>query len=143
VGRDKLKTTDLHLDHAAGIRKLCEGNLKYFYDTYIRGEISSADFYSAMRYMEPITPQVEQTIDEAYFEALIQLALTHDELAEVPSFNGLLALLYRKFDYIESESEVITKEETVRFKQAIRFYQTLLERKLLMFKEKKKSKATL
>ncbi len=141
MGRDRLKITDLNLDYAAGIRKLCEGNLKYFFDTYIRDEISSLEFYKAMRFCEPITPQVEQIIDEAYFEAIADLGLTHEELAEIPTFNGLMSTLYRKVSSVEEDTETLSQDEARKFKQALRFYNILIEKGLLKFVEKKKSKA--
>lgn len=141
MGRDKIKTTELHHDHAVGIRKLTNGNLKYFYDRFIEGVISTADFYAAMRPSEPITPEVEQNIDEAYFEALSRLGLSHEQLDEIPTYPILLRQLQRKFEYIISNTETLTKEEAERFQRAFKFYTYLFSNNLLEFKESKKSKA--
>lgn len=141
MGRDKIKTTELHQDHAANIRKLSNGNLKYFYDRFIRGEISTADFYSAMRPNEPITPQVEQVIDESYFEAIAGLGLTHEELDAVPSYPILLRQLLRKFEYVLSDTQTFTKDDILEYQRAFKFYSYLINNGLLEFKESKKAKA--
>ena len=141
MGRDKLKTTELHPDHASGIRKITNGNLKYFYDRFIEGLISTADFYAAMRPSEPITPEVERNIDEAYSEALSRLGLSHEQLDEIPEYSALIRQLQRKFEYVISDTETLTKEEAERYQRAFKFYSYLFNNNLLEFKEKKKSKA--
>lgn len=141
MGRDKLKTTDLNLDHAAGIRKLCDGNLKWFFDTWIRDEIPALEFYKAMRFCEPITPQVEQTIDEAYFEAIASLGLTHDELATIQPFNKVITDVYKKLEYIESDTQTMSPYEAKSFRQSLKLYLTLIDKGIIKFVEKKKSKA--
>lgn len=140
MGRDRLKITQLDLDHAAGIRKLSNGNLKYFYDKYIHNEILIHEFYAAMRFMEDITPKVEQVIDEAYFEALQDIGLTHDMLSEVPTFNRLIGSLIDKFTYLEDGSTTLSKEEILKFKDSLKFYDGLFDKGLLKFEDKKKSK---
>ena len=66
MGRDMQKTTEFSVDYAYGLRKLCNGNLRYFYDTFINpGQITVAEFYNALRYMERITPKVDQELEEA------------------------------------------------------------------------------
>ncbi len=141
MGRDKVKTTELDLDHAAGIRKLCDGNLKWFFDTWIREEIPALEFYRAMRFCEPITPQVEQIIDEAYFEAISSLGLTHDELSIIPPFSKLLSDLYKKLEYIESDTQTMGVDEAKSLKQSLKLYLTLMDKGIIKFVEKKKSKA--
>jgi len=143
MGRDKIKTTELHPDNAANIRKLSNGNLKYFYDRFIHGEISTADFYAAMRPNEPITPQVEQIIDEAYSEAISGLGLTHEELDAVPTYHNLIRQLQRKFELILSDTEGLNKKEAEVYQRSFKFYSYLFNNNLLEFKEHKKSKAFL
>lgn len=143
MGRDKLKTTELNLDYAAGIRKICDGNLKIFFDAWIRDEIPALEFYRAMRFLEPITPEVERTIEEAYLEALDSFGLNHEELSSIPTFNGLLTSMYRKLEYVESGSQGIDSDEAKTFKQGLKFYLTLLDKDVIKFVEKKKSKAFL
>lgn len=141
MGRDKLKTTELNLDYAAGIRKLCDGNLKLFFDTWIREEIPALEFYRAMRFLEPITPQVEQVIENSYLEALDSFGLNHDELSSILTFDRVLGSIYKKLDYIESGTQQMDKEEAKAFKQGVKFYLTLIDKGILKFVEKKKSKA--
>ena len=143
MGRDKVKTTELHLDYAAGIRKLCDGNLKLFFDSWIREEIPALEFYRAMRFCEPITPQVEQIIEDSYLEALDSFGLNHEELSAIPTFNGVLTSIYRKLEYIESGAQVLTIDEAKIFRQGLKFYLALMDKDIIKFVEKKKSKAFL
>jgi hypothetical protein len=143
MGRDKLKTTDLNLDTAAGIRKLCDGNLKYFFDTWIRDEIPALEFYRAMRFCEPITPQVDQVIEDSYLEALDSLDINHEDFSAIQPFYKLLTNLYRKLEYVESDTQTVSKEEAKSFRQGLKFYLTLLDKDVIKFVEKKKSRAFL
>ena len=140
MGRDRTKTEELHLDHAAGIRKLSNGNLKYFFNTFIRDEIPALEFYRAMRFAEPITTKVEQAIDEAYFEAIASLGLTHEQLDEIPTYTILLQQLKIKFEYVISETENFTRDEAEKYQRAFKFYDHLFSKNLIEFKPSKKSK---
>lgn len=141
MGRDKIKTTDLNLDHAAGIRKLCDGNLKYFYNEFLDGQIPPIDFYMALRFGEAITPHVEQVVDEAYFEALSNMGLTHEDLSGIPTFDRLLTLIYTTLEYIESGTKELRSEEAGEFRKGLKLYLTLMDKGVIRFIDKKKSKA--
>lgn len=141
MGRDRIKNTALDLDYAAGIRKLCDGNLRSFYEQYLHGEIPTSEFYVAMKPLEPITARTEQAIDEAYFEALRDVGLTHDALVEIPPFIRLLDQLIEKLGYVESGFSSLSVEEATQLKTGVKFYAFLLNKGLIRFVEKKKSKA--
>ena len=141
MGRDKTKTTQLNLDYAANIHKLSEGNLKWFYEKYIRGDIPQLEFYRAMKWMEDITPQVEQVIDEAYFEALMSLGLTHDQLAEIPKYKRMISDIQQKLEYFVSDNKPFTKEDAVKILREIKFYNGLFNEGHISIKEKKRAKS--
>lgn len=140
MGRDKVRTTELHLDHAAGIRKLCDGNLRYFYDKYIRGEIPQAEFYKAMKFMEPITPEVERIIDDCYLEALMDFGLNHESLSEIPTLKKVLDKV-GIFLTEGSGGATLQLEDMKTHAKNIFFYANLINKGLISFVEKKKSKA--
>lgn len=138
MGRDLTKTTDLNLDYAYGIRKICNGNLKHFYDKWIDKVIPTADFYNAMKYMERITPKVEQEIEEAYFQALAYFGLTHEELAIMPTFEKLLYILENDLKLAESFEQLKQVKETSYIR--LKFYRQMIELGWVKIEKTKKSK---
>jgi hypothetical protein len=139
MGRDLTKTTELHLDHAYGIRKICNGNLKYFYDTWIdKGVLSISEFYTALKYLVKISPEVEREIDEAYFMALSQFGLTHEDLAITPTFEKFLIALDNDLSLAES----LEQFKHVKATHLIRlgFYKQMIDRNLIKIEKTKKSR---
>ena len=139
MGRDKIKIAQLDLDTAYGIRKLCNGNLKYYYDTYIRGDINLEEFYAAMRTMNDITPHVDQVIEESYAEALADNGLDHDTIALIPTLQKLFVDLERDLQFALEPSFKLEDfiEKHYRY---IKFYNKAIEKGLIEFEKNKKSK---
>ena len=139
MGRDLTKTTELNIDTAYGIRKLCNGNLKFFFDKWIYGgSISIQEFYHALKYMEKITPKVEQEVEEAYHMALSTLNVTHEDIVVMPTLEKFMD---------EIENELYTTEtlpQFLQFKQThlrrLQFYRQILELGLIKIEKTKKSK---
>ena|SRR5690242_21860199 len=135
MGRDRVRITELDLDHAYGIRKLCNGNLKYFFDKYIRDEIPQQEFYNAMKHSQAITPKIERVIDDAYFEALADFGITNDELSIMPTFQNMFKEL---FD--DLEMNLITMEQFIdKHKLRVKFYSKAIDAEIIKIIKSKKS----
>ncbi len=141
MGRDTLKITSVDPDHSYGIRKLCNGNLKYFYDRWIKNDISLAEFYSAMKMMEPVTPKVEQAVDMAYFQALEDLNLTNDAISIMPSIDKLISDMANDLALAESDPMHNPIQDICnRYLTSLKFYTYALDIVLVKIEKTKKSK---
>lgn len=139
MGRDLTKTTELNLDYAYGILKSCNGNLKWFYEKWVdHAMVSIAEFYTAMKYMEKITPKVEQEIDEAYFQALAYFGMTHEDMAIMPTFEKLFYSLENDLRLAESYEQFKGFKETQLVR--LRFYRLVIEANILKIEKPKKAK---
>lgn len=139
--RDKIKTAQLDLDTAYGIRLLCNGNLKEFYDTWVRGEIAITEFYNAMKPMEDCTPKVDQAIEEAYLEALLHFGLTTDTISIMPKFDILLRNMLNDLEYAESDKQGFNLDKFLfTHKVYLKFYIKAIEKGTIAFEKSKRTR---
>lgn len=142
MSRDKTRIAEVNLDYAAGIRKLCDGKLKLFLDKYLGQSIIPVDFYNAMKFGEGCSPIVERAIEEAYFEALAEYGLTHEELAETPPFYKLLQTIHSRTEEVALAESTLSKEEANIISKGLKFYLKMMDNGTIKFHHKKRSFAT-